>query len=72
MRGTGEASQDTSEPVLNDVKIVELDPGAASDSESFNPAGVAIAVLTGLLAALVGTLFWVNKRHGAKAKKSVA
>jgi hypothetical protein len=67
--GASGASQEPLPPELNDIKIEVIDP--ASDSDSFNPAGIFIAVLTGLLAALVGALVWVNKKHGAK-KQSAA
>jgi hypothetical protein len=70
VQGTGSAGnaagsgQDSYPPVLNEIKVEEVAP--ASDAEPFNPAGIFIAALTGLLAVLVGALVWVTKKHGAK------
>jgi hypothetical protein len=71
VQGTGSSTgnaagngQDLYPPALNEIKVEEIAP--ASDAEPFNPAGILIAGLTGLLAALVGLLFWVNKKHTVK------
>lgn len=54
----------TTPPALSEVTIKPVEP-AASES-SFNPTGIIVTVLSGILVALVGLLFWVNKRHAAK------
>lgn len=61
---SGGNSQESSPPALNEIKVEEIN--SASDAEAFNPAGIFIAALTGLLALLVGALIWVTKKHGAK------
>lgn len=64
--GFKEFTQGSYPPELNEIKVEEVAPGSASEAKPFNPAGIFVAGLTGLLAVLVGLLFWVNKKHAAK------